>query len=123
MAKRVKWKWNVAGFAQLRNHPVLVAAMEDAALAAADSSPIEVQVEVWKHEGRKRGGRTSVQIWAYGREAMRAVSRDPGQLTALLAQTGFRFQANTIYVTKAGKPRVATQAQIDHWTRGKKKRG
>lgn len=62
MAK-VRWKFNPAGFAELRNHPLLVTAMESAADTAAGGTSASVEVVVWPHQGIKTGPRTSVQIW------------------------------------------------------------
>src|SRR5690606_33828776 len=56
----VKWQWNLAGFAQLRNHPSLVDGMTSVAQRAATATPYEVRVEVWPHSGRRSGPRTSV---------------------------------------------------------------
>ena len=60
MAKRMRF--NVEGFAQLRNHPRLVAAMEQAAGGATTGTGLEVRTETWPHQGRRSGPRTSVQI-------------------------------------------------------------
>lgn len=68
----VRWMFDVAGFAELRSHPKLVAAMESAAHTAAP----DADVEVWYHEGRKSGPRTSVQIWGHDHdELISALSR------------------------------------------------
>lgn len=80
----VRWKWNVAGFAQLRNHPTLVRAMERAAESAADGTPFEVEVVTWPHAGVRTGPRTSVQIWARSPQARRRVNRYPGELVNAL---------------------------------------
>lgn len=85
MAK-ARFRVNVEGFAELRNHPTLVAAMEDAADEAAAGTPFDVQVEVWPHRGRRTGPRTSVQIWANSHEARRIVNANPGELTAILGR-------------------------------------
>lgn len=77
-----RWKWNIAGFAALRNHPTVVAAMSDAAHGAAAGTPFEV--EVWPHAGIAAGPRTSVQIWARSHEAQRLVARNPGALSSTL---------------------------------------
>lgn len=83
---RARFKPNLAGFAALRSHPTLVAAMESAARSAAAGTPYEV--EVWPHEGRRTGPRTSVQIWARSTEARRRVNEDPGDLASVLSRTG-----------------------------------
>lgn len=115
---KVKWEWNIAGFAQLRSDPALVNEMAGAMVSAAAGTPFEV--EVWSHVGRRTGPRTSVQAWARSREAMAEVQRDPGSLLAVLHRTGLQVTEKKIYVTKAGKVRTATQAQIDNWTRGRR---
>lgn len=79
-----RFKWNIDGFAELRSHPTLVAAMESAAESAAAGTPFEVEVEVFPHQGRRRGPRTSVQIWANSWEARVAVNDRPGDLTSVL---------------------------------------
>lgn len=79
-----KWKFNVDGFAKLRNHPKLVTAMESGANSAATGTPFDVEVEVFPHQGRRSGPRTSVQIWAKSAEARRAVNDQPGELTEAL---------------------------------------
>lgn len=89
MAK-VKWRWNVAGFAELRNHPALVSAMESAMRSGAAGTPFEV--EVWAHRGRKAGPRTVVQAWARTPKAMRLVEDNPGAMHSVLAATGVPFQ-------------------------------
>lgn len=83
MAK-VKWKWNVQAFAELRSHPTLVGAMRSGAEAAASGTPFDVKVETWPHRGRAAGPRTSVQIWASSLAARRAVDAQPGELVATL---------------------------------------
>lgn len=83
---KVRWKFNTQGFAALRSHPTLVSAMESAANTAAAGTPFDVDVEVWPHEGRRAGPRTSVQIWASSFEARRQVNRDPGALPATLGR-------------------------------------
>ena len=83
MAK-VRWKFNLEGFAALRNDPSLVSRMETAAESAAAGTPFEVQVETFPHQGRRSGARTSVQIWASSFEARAAVNRGPEALTATL---------------------------------------
>lgn len=80
----VRWQFNIDGFAQLRNHPALVAAMESSADRAAADTPFDVRVETWPHQGRRTGPRTSVQIWANSHEARRIVNANPGELTATL---------------------------------------
>lgn len=79
-------KWNIDAFAELRNHPQLVSAMEAAANHAAASTPFEVEVEVWPHQGIRSGPRTSVQIWARSWDARKAVNDRPGELTAVLGR-------------------------------------
>lgn len=83
MAK-VKWKWNVAAFAELRNHPTLVESMRSAAESAAASTPFDVEVAVWPHSGRRSGPRTSVQVWANSPDARKAVDVQPGRLVEVL---------------------------------------
>lgn len=83
---RARFEPNLAGFAQLRNHPRLVAAMEAAARAAAAGTDLDVVVETWPHQGRRTGPRTSVQIWAGSSAARAAVNRNPAELTAVLAR-------------------------------------
>lgn len=85
MAK-VRWKFDIAGFAALRNHPRLVGSMRSAADAAAGGTPFDVEVVTWPHAGRKEGPRTSVQIWANTYEARRRVNENPGELTAALGR-------------------------------------
>ena len=43
--------------------------------------------------------------------------RDNARNNTLLVELG-KMTGATIYTTKAGKTRLATQAQIDNWTRG-----
>jgi hypothetical protein len=81
---KVKWKWNLPAFAELRNDPRLVDAMRRSADTAAQHTPYEVEVEVWPHRGRRTGPRTAVQIWANSPEARRRVNDNPGDLTAVL---------------------------------------
>jgi hypothetical protein len=118
---RPKWVWNLNGFAQLRQHPALVEAMTSSMLGAATGTPFEV--EVWPHEGsgsgRGGGPRTSVQAWARTSEARDLLDRNPGALHEVLARTGIPFEAKFVHVTRSGKVRTATQAQRDHWTRGR----
>jgi hypothetical protein len=82
----VTFRANLQGFAQLRSHPRLVAAMESAARNAAAQTPFDVDVVTWPHEGRRSGPRTSVQIWARTHAARRAVNRDPSSLTSTLSR-------------------------------------
>lgn len=84
---KVTFKWNMAGFAALRNHPALVAAMETAAHTAAAGTPFEVEVETFPHAGRRSGPRTAVQTWAASSEARRAVNEDPAELVRVLSRT------------------------------------
>lgn len=83
---KVRWKFNVEGFASLRNHPTLVSAMESSAQQAAADTPFEVEVEVWPHQGRRSGPRTSVQIWASSYDARRQVNQQPPTLPAALGR-------------------------------------
>lgn len=83
MAK-VRWEFDIDGFAAIRNHPTLVGAMTSAAESAAAGTPFEVDVAVWPHQGRRTGPRTSVQIWANTFEARRQANEQPGTLTAAL---------------------------------------
>lgn len=83
---RTRFEINLAGFAALRSHPRLVGAMESAARSAAAGTPYEV--EVWPHEGRRTGPRTSVQIWARSEEARARVNENPGELAALITRGG-----------------------------------
>jgi hypothetical protein len=78
----VKWKWNIAGFAQLRSHPSLVSEMRSAAESAAAGTPFDVVV--WPHGGHRTGPRTSVQVWAGSTEARVDVNRDPAALARVL---------------------------------------
>lgn len=87
MAK-VRWEFDVDGFAALRNHPTLVGAMESGARSAAAGTPFEVDVVSWPHQGRRSGPRTSVQVWANSFEARRQVNERPGELTAVLNRVG-----------------------------------
>lgn len=80
----VKWQWNLAGFAQLRNHPSLVDGMTSVAQRAATATPYEVRVEVWPHSGRRSGPRTSVQVWAESFDARKRANKNPGDLVAVL---------------------------------------
>lgn len=80
----VKWKWNLSGFADLRNHPSLVSGMSSAAERAATATPYEVQVVVWPHAGRRSGPRTSVQVWAESFDARKQANENPGDLVAVL---------------------------------------
>lgn len=114
---RTRFKANLAGFGSLRSHPTLVGAMESAARSAAAGTPFEV--EVWAHQGRKTGPRTSVQIWARSPAATRALQADTGALIAVLARTGIPFTAKEIYRRKDGTLRTATRAQIDNWSGGR----
>lgn len=83
MAK-VRWKWNVAAFAALRNDPRLVSKMESAASAAAAGTPFEVVVETFPHQGRAAGPRTAVQIWAGSPTGRALANRSPEAMTATL---------------------------------------
>lgn len=80
----VKWKFNIAGFADLRNDPKLVAAMESAMRTAAAGTPFEVEVAVFPHAGRRSGPRTSVQAWAASPRARAIANKRPDELTAVL---------------------------------------
>lgn len=82
-----KFKFNIAGFAQLRNHPALVGAMSSAASRGSAGTPFDVEVVVWPHSGISAGPRTSVQIWARSWDARRQVSRSPGELVAVLGRS------------------------------------
>lgn len=83
---KVRWKTNIEGFAALRNHPTLVEAMASAAQSVAAGTPFDVEVEVWPHEGRRAGPRTSVQIWARSFDARRRANQDPSALPAALGR-------------------------------------
>lgn len=83
MAK-IRWEFDLDGFAALRNHPSLVGAMSSAANQAAAGTGFDVNVVVWPHAGRRSGPRTSVQIWANSFEARQAVNDNPGLLANTL---------------------------------------
>lgn len=82
-----KFKFNIAGFAQLRNHPTLVGSMASAAARGSAGTPFEVEVVTWPHSGIATGPRTSVQIWARGWDARRRVNQSPGELVAALGRS------------------------------------
>lgn len=86
MATRMRF--NVAGFAALRNHPTLVGSMQTAAQRGAAGTGFDVEVVTWPHSGISAGPRTSVQVWARGYEARRRVNANPGELTAVLSRSG-----------------------------------
>lgn len=81
---KVRWKVNVDGLADLRNHPTLVGAMRSAADGAIVGTGFEVDVVTWPHGGRRSGPRTSVQIWANTPRARVIVNRDPDTLVRVL---------------------------------------
>jgi len=83
---RVKWKWNIEGFAALRMDAALVGAMEAAMSSAVAGTPFEV--EVWPHAGIKAGPRTSVQAWARTAEARRLARSHPEYMAGLLSRAG-----------------------------------
>ena len=85
MAK-VRWKFNTEGFAELRNHPVLVASMEASMRSATAGTPFEV--ETWAHRGRKAGPRTVVQAWARTPEARKLANEDPAEMQRVLSRLG-----------------------------------
>src|SRR5690554_3076357 len=83
---KVKWKFDMGGFAELRNHPVLVASMEAAMRSATAGTPFEV--ETWAHQGRRAGPRTVVQAWARAPEARRLANEDPAEMQRVLSRLG-----------------------------------
>lgn len=81
-----KFRANIKGFAELRNHPTLVAGMHRAASQGSAGTPFEVDIVTFPHAGRKSGPRTSVQVWARTPRARAMANRDPSTLTAVLAR-------------------------------------
>lgn len=84
----VKWRFDMAGFAALRNHPTLVGAMRSSADSAAAGTDFDVEVVTWPHAGVRTGPRTSVQIWARHPRARAIVNKRPGELVSVLSRAG-----------------------------------
>lgn len=120
MGQNIKVKINQAVWGrEVMAGPEMQAFMASLGNAVSSQLPGS-EVNVASSRGEKRGG-VRARVTVVTDIPMRIESQT-GQAQAALMRVVGNATRTLQYTTKKGKTRRATQAQIDHWTRGRRKR-